>query len=48
MVVRHVVRCVGRVRWIGRTGSRNVWIYRHFGVRFDVLWVLMVIFMSIR
>ena len=48
MVMRHVMRRVRRVGRIGRTRSRNIRIYRHFGVRFDMLWVLMVIFMSIR
>lgn len=47
LVMRHVVRRVGRIGRVGRTRGGYVWIYRYIGIRLDMLGMMMVILMSI-
>ena len=49
LIMVHLVRLwrIRRVGRIGRARGRNVWIYRHFGIRLDVLRMMMVVVLSI-
>lgn len=49
LIVVHFVRLrrIGRVGRVGGARGRNVGIYRHFGIRLDVLRVVMVVLLSI-
>ena len=49
LIVIHLVRLrrIRRVGGIRGARGRNIWIYRHFGIRLDVLGMMMVVLLSI-